>query len=243
VVGVFIAEQDEPAKIWNLVVVLLATAITAASLWNRRKNPLPKATIDRRLVKAVLASLLVVVVGLLVNPFYASGKQSNPEPPPSSESSSSRPVGDVRMHEIWASSAENVARTLPKGSWAATDFQVRQPYLRSVEVAAGADGLGKLQLTVYDEHQQELASGEAVVENWRAKYTFEMPIDISAHLGKRLFLVARNIWPEPVRVYFTRNDRSPDTSSYVSCGQERVIQCPNPQARDLSAIVVGRWEP
>jgi hypothetical protein len=145
------------------------------------------------------------------------------------------------MHEIWASSAENDAHPLGTGDWAATEFIVQAPHIRSVEVAAGADGSGRVQLSVYDEHQQELASGEADIVDWRAKYTFEKVVDVSDHLGKRLFLVVRNVWPERVRVYFTEHDADPRITTYLPCANKLVAQCPNPQARDLSAIVVGRW--
>ncbi|MDG4821754.1 hypothetical protein O7635_07800 [Asanoa sp. WMMD1127] len=171
-----------------------------------------------------------MTIGLLVNPYYGPRATDFPK-------------GDQRMHEIWASSAENVAFPMGKGDWVATDFEVNQAYIRSVEVAAGADGPGKLQLAIYDLHQQELASGEAAVVDWRAKYTFERPVDVRAHLGKRLLLVARNVWPVAVRTYFTKNDRVPAATSYRSCGNNRIIDCPSREAGDLSAIVVGRWHP
>ncbi|WP_433788742.1 hypothetical protein [Actinoplanes sp. CA-252034] len=243
-VAVFIAEQDEPAKLWNLGVLVIASAVMVLTLWlvpKRRTG----GRFDHRFTGAV-AAICVMVLGAVTNPFYASSApppvppQVSPQVSPSSPAPSS-PTGDVRMHEIWPSSAQNDPHTMEEGGWAATDFPVQAPYIRSVEVAAGSEGNGKVQLSVYDEHQQELASGEAEVRDWRAKYTFEKPVDVRAHLGKRLFLVVRNLWPEKVRVYFTEFDADPSVTSYLPCANKRLAQCPNPQARDLSAMVVGRW--
>jgi hypothetical protein len=49
-----------------------------------------------------------------------------------------------------------------------TDFPVKLPYLRSVEVAAAPEN-ARIVLNVYDANQNVVASGEATIVNWRAK--------------------------------------------------------------------------
>ena len=240
VIGVFVAEQDEPAKIWNLASVLIAGAVMVGFLVIEPRLRVLQRPLDHRATGALTAAL-TVIIGVVINPFYsASAPGPTPTPTPGPTASATAGPTEFLMHGIWPSSAENVAHALPQGTWVATEFLVEAPLLRSIEVAAGANGPGRLLLSVYDEHQQEIASGEAPVSDWRAKYTFEKLVDISAYQGKRLFLVARNLWPEEVRVYFTKQDRDTRVSTYLSCPDRKITRCANPAARDLSAAVVAR---
>jgi hypothetical protein len=94
---------------------------------------------------------------------------------------------DVRMHEIWPSSSENMAVRLEYKQWIATDFLVSQPYLRSVEVAAAKSSGGLVLLQVYDSDNNEIVGQEIAVSEYRAKVVFDAPVSVRKYLGRRLF--------------------------------------------------------
>jgi hypothetical protein len=183
------------------------------------------------------AALLLVVVALVAWTLANRDQSSGPGGPAASDNQPPGPPPEIRMHEVWASSAENTWHRVRTGRWVMTDFPVTQPYLRSVEVAA-AD-VDEVQLIVYDEHGQEIAAGEAPIVDYRAKYIFEKPVDIHDYIGKRLFLQARNISRTPMRVYFTKNDRDRSVTSYLWCPAPKATDCPNPRAEDLSVLIIG----
>lgn len=232
--------QGEPAKLRNMVAALLATftAVAIYLIWRLKKRGDYR---KRALILIMLAyfAVALLTVGLAL---ALSGEQTSPGRPSAIE-----PSMDIRMHEVWASSAENVARLLKQGEWAMTDFPATAPYLRSVEVAVGPSAepndIDRVLLIVYDEHQQEIASGEADIQGYRAKFVFEKPVDIHDYLGKRLFLQVRNIYTNSRRVYLTNYDKDRSVTSYISCGAPKAVSCPNPQAQDLSTLVVGRSKP
>ena len=191
--------------------------------------------VSARTLVAVGAILSMIVIALLG--WVATIR----ERPVSTTSPPAGPPADIRMHEVWASSAENTWHRFSLGQWAMTDFPVTQPYLRSVEVAV-AD-VPEVQLIVYDEHHQELAAGEAPVVDYRAKYIFEKPVDIHDYVGKHLFLQVRNISSTRMRVYFTKFDRDRSVTSYLWCRAPRATNCPNPEPQDLSALIIGWSRP
>ncbi|WP_204298773.1 hypothetical protein [Actinoplanes campanulatus] len=232
--GVFVAEQDEPAKLWNLVVVLVATGATALTVW----------LAPRRWIAGAVAAVLLAVSGMALNPFYGSpepgdGVRGQEISPSSAQNAAPGPGDEIRMHEIWPSSAQNVARPLNRRDWVATQFRVTGSWILSVEVAAGGED-ARLLLAVVDERGTEIASGEADVRDWRAKVTFPVPVDVARYQGTRLYLRAHNLWPAAARVYFTRTDLDPGVGTYVRCERPRLTDCPDPEPRDLSAIVIGR---
>jgi hypothetical protein len=258
-VAVFVDALDEPWKLWLLAVALLSIGVGCISIWlwrrGSRRDTAPARRADRRAAAAVACAALTIAV---IGAARAPAREPTKDPTARVTPSVANPTGDVRMHELWASSAENLSLTLVRRtpsqtrtgnppSWAMTDFTVTQPYLRSIEVAAAADRPGRLQLLVYNEHSEEVASGEADIDmtTSRAKVTFEKSRDISPYLGKRLFLMARNIFTQPVRVYFSKSDLDRSVTSYVDCGAHvtSYTACPNPYPRDLSTLVVGRARP
>ncbi|GGN96938.1 hypothetical protein GCM10010112_88690 [Actinoplanes lobatus] len=137
------------------------------------------------------------------------------------------------MHEIWPSSTQNVAHPLNRRDWVATQFRVTGSRIHSVEVAAGGEG-ARLLLAVVDERGTGIASGEADVRDWRAKVTFPVPVDVARHLR------VHHLWPAAARVYFTGTDLDPGVGTYVRCERPRLTDCPDPEPRDLCAIVIGR---
>ncbi|WP_030441944.1 hypothetical protein [Actinoplanes subtropicus] len=102
-----------------------------------------------------------------------------------------------------------------------TDFPVKLPYLRSVEVAAAPEN-ARVVLNVYDANQNLVASGEAPIVNWRAKVIFDPPRDVSRFVDSRRYLSADNIFGQHVRVSFTNN--SGKTVAFRSGGKDaRVV--------------------
>jgi hypothetical protein len=161
-------------------------------------------------------------------------------PPPAAAPAVPIPGPDVRIHEVWASSAENVTHFLDeRGDWAMTDFKVTVPYLRSTEMAAGPNG-SKVLLSVKDEHDQEIAQGEAIITDYRAKVVFDSAVDVTDYVDRRLHFELKNIYGGRVYVYLTKNDRDRTVTSYLSCPSRPAVSCPNPKAQDLSVLIVGR---
>ncbi len=111
-----------------------------------------------------------------------------------------------------------------------------------MEMAAGPNG-GKVLLSVKDEHDQEIAQGEAVIEGYRAKVVFDKAVDLTDYVGRRLHFELRNIYGERVYVYLTDHDRDRRVTSYLSCAMRPATSCPNPEAQDLSVLIVGRRTP
>jgi hypothetical protein len=120
-----------------------------------------------------------------------------------------------------------------------TDFPVKQPYLRSVEVAAAPEN-ARIVLNVYDANQNLVASGEAPIVNWRAKVLFDPSRDVARFVDSRLYLSADNIFGQEVRVYFTKGDEAPGFTSYLPCTRRPRLDCPNPYDRDLMVLIMGR---
>jgi hypothetical protein len=187
------------------------------------------------LIALVVIAILAVIILILVSLFYDDHNRKT------TSSATIRPNQDIRMQEVWASSSENVHKELRDRQWAATDFPVTQPFLRSVEVAAGPPGVKKVQLIVYDPQMQEVASCENPINaDWRVKCIFDDPIDIHFYLGQHLYLLVKNIVRQPIRTYLTKNDRDRSVTSYLSCGQPKLIECPNPHPQDLDVLIFGR---
>jgi hypothetical protein len=237
IVGAFIQVQTERPKLWNMGAAVLTIGLAAiAYLWRdhlRRRIP------EHRRGRAVAAfvTCLVALFALLL----FTGRKVFPEPEPApSATPSPADTQDRPEQEVWASRDNNVSVPLPahKG-WAMTDFPVKLPYLRSVEVAAAPEN-GRVVLNVYDANQNLVASGEAPIVNWRAKVTFDPPRDVSRFGGARLYLSVDNIFGQDVRVYFSKDDEAPGYTSYLPCARPRRLDCPNQDDRDLMVLIIGR---
>jgi hypothetical protein len=247
IAGGFIQVADEPGKLWNMGAAVFAAlaACLAFLMWQRAR---PDRRSGQRQIRAavVSAALSTAVFAVLfsVNPTdKPSGSGARASAPTSAAPiAPSSDDTDIYLHEIMPSSTENLSVRLGKGDWAMTQFRVTQPYLRSVEVAAGSNG-EKILLSVYDEHMREIASGEPVIDGYRAKRTFEHPKDVSDYMGSRLYLRATNLYGGPIRVYFTKYDADGGIESYLSCPRPRPLDCLNPEPQDLNALVVGRRAP
>ena len=148
---------------------------------------------------------------------------------------------ESKTFEQWSSSSENYHHTLKDREWVAADFPVTQPYIRSIEVAAGPPEVEKVQLILYDEQQRELRGCEQPIGDWRVKCTFDQPVDVRRHIGRHLYILVKRITPkESVRVYLSKYDTNPDVRSYVSCGPgKKIWECPNPRPQDLNMLIYG----
>jgi hypothetical protein len=248
IAGGFIQVQDEPAKIWNMGAALLASILACGVflLWRRRTRPELQTWRRQVLVGAgaVAISLLVFFVFSLARPSQSPTQGGGGSPGPTmsiAQSPTDDPdaTKDIHEHEIWPSSQENISVPLTKkGDWVMTDFRVSLPYLRSVEVAAGAEG-SRILLSVYDAHMQEIKAGEKVISGYRGKVIFDPVVDVSSYVGERLYLKVTKIYDDPIHVYFSRNDADPGITSYRRCGG-KPLECPNDAAHDLSVLIIGR---
>ncbi|MEV6851802.1 hypothetical protein [Actinoplanes sp. NPDC051411] len=225
VAGSFIQVETEWLKLWDMAAAALAIGLAAtAYLWRRRL----RRWIPEHRHGHAAAGFLTGLVALFVLLLFIGPKAFPAD------------THDRSEQEVWASREDNVSVPLPahKG-WAMTDFPVKLAYLRSVEVAAAPEN-ARLVLNVYDANQNVVASGEAVVVNWRAKVVFDPPRDIAHFVGSRLYLSVDNIFGQDARVYFTKDDEAPGYTSYLPCPRTRRLDCPNPYDRDLMVLVIGR---
>jgi hypothetical protein len=242
IAGGFIQVQDEPGKLWNMGAAVLAALVACLLFLAWRRGRPERRSGALQLPGAILSAAFAIalfLIAVLVNP---AGRALSSTPLNPTLSIGSDPSKDIYMHEIMSSSTENIRSPLGKRDWAMTDFRVTQPYLRSIEVAAGPNG-ARIGLGVYDEHMQEVVSGETTVTRYRAKFTFEQPKDISKYAGSRLYLRATNIYGNELRVYFTNHDVDSGITSYLRCPNPRPLDCVNPRVQDLNALVVGRKIP
>ncbi len=185
----------------------------------------------------MIAAVLVVVFTIGSSPDAGRRAETSPSAAPSSKESK-----ESKEFELWSSSSENVHRTLKDRGWVAGDFPVSQPYLRSVEVAAGPPGVGKAQLIVYDELGKEvIGCDRGIDDTWRIKCVFDQPIDVRRYVGRHLYLLVKRVTPyQPIRVYLSRYDVNPNVRSYVPCGSRKLIQqCPNSRSQDLNMLIYG----
>lgn len=188
-------------------------------------------------VGAVFLIGVLIITAAMMTRIPANPK---PLPPPPSG------TDDIAMLDIWPSSKANTSVDIPEGKWVMTDFPVRLPYIRSIQVAAAPAGWGgdshgkKVLLRILDAHGKEIDSGEGPIVDYRATYTFSHPVYVHPYLGQHLYLQMMNIAEEKVRAFFSQDDRDPSITSYVPCAESNPVLCPNPLARDLSARVVGR---
>ncbi|MHA6781905.1 hypothetical protein ACVGOW_13060 [Pseudonocardia saturnea] len=203
------------------------------------------------LVVAVIAvaTLTVAAVLVIVLPAEKQASPTQPGAPMSAPAQVVDPQADITEHDIWASSEANVWVGIEPGQWAMTSFRVDLPYIRSIEVAAapnalpGAADSERVLLRVLDDHGNEIDQGEALISEFRAKVVFSHSVDVQAYLGRHLYLQMQNLTDEPVRAYFTPDDRDRSVTSYLPCGAEIPTLCPNAVAQDLSALVISRRNP
>lgn len=215
------------------------------------RPPTPKRT------TTVLGGLLLIA-GVLTAVFFGPrlASMTGPESPPTGDAGALvqpgvAPGTDIAMHLVWPSSQANVRHAVPEREWVMTNFKVTLPYVRSVEVAAMYDAdvvssgaaTDNVLLRVLDEHGTEIAQGEAPIVNYRAKVTFLHAVDVRDYLDQHLYLQVLNISGGPIRVYMSNHDMNRSVTSYVSCGVDPPVRCPNPIAQDLSALVSGRNDP
>jgi hypothetical protein len=244
IVGAFIQVQTELAKLWNMGAAVITIVLAAAAyLWRRQlRRWIPEHRRGRAVAAFVTSLALLFSLLLLVGQeaFHTSDPFPSATPPSLSATPSPSDTQDRPEQEVSASREDNISVPLPahKG-WAMTDFPVKLPYLRSVEVAAAPQN-ARIVLNVYDANQNVVASGEASIANWRAKVVFDPPRDVSRFVGSRLYLSADNIFDQDTRVYFTKDDEAPGYTSYLPCARPRRLDCPNPYDRDLMVLIMGR---
>jgi hypothetical protein len=258
---------SDGASIWTWVAVSVMTVLGfLASLWMQHRlqdAALQRGTGDLETLTGGVSRthrsrLLVIALSLAVlAPFlvYATvvGVRSQAEELPSQlqamcprHAPVPGPDGEIRTHEIWASSADNERYPINGyHDWVMTSFPVLIPYLISIDVAAGPNGQRVL-ITVENAAEDEIAQGEATVDEYRAKYTFAKPVDVSDYMCSDLYLRVRNITDRESHVYLSRIDRDPSVHTYFSdqcrTRTDPALACQSKDRgrQDLSALVAGR---
>jgi hypothetical protein len=151
------------------------------------------------------------------------------------------PPKDIQEHKVWEKTSNVHPHCVARDHWAMTDFVVRQPYVRSIEVRVGGVDRARLSLIrpTGQNTWQSVASKVSTVRKGRAKVIFSEPVDVKAYMNRRLFLRVSNITRENMTVYFTTRNVNKNVKGYLWCNRSAAT-CVH-RGDDLNAVVIG-WQ-
>jgi hypothetical protein len=152
-----------------------------------------------------------------------------------------QPPTDIQVHRVWTKGASVHYHFVAPSRWAMTDFIVRQPYVRSIEVKV--TGVQKVKLSLIRSTSQgtwkRVISRKSIVKKGRARVIFKRPVDARSDMNRYLFLQISNITSKKMKIYFTTHDVNKNVKGYLWCNRPAPT-CIH-RGEDLNAVVVG-WK-